>query len=235
MRKIDDMALPPIRLHPAEARARAMAERDRCAAVLMRATPPEPMGAAPVAPARGVMQLVPNYEVTRGGIRREAGAHWQSACALAAMNAQAVARAERRGIDPVLPFTQGQINVAAEYRALVEWREGSAMKCASLEAGRSGGGGAGLFIDSFMDKGRALAELQGRIGNGAALSPRYAMDRGNGRKLVSVRAVVDLVVISGADLTAVLRRYGWQANGVNRKALRSHLCAALDRMQGYRD
>lgn len=232
-RDITFAALPPIR--DGLGGARISAEARRVQALIDRATPPEAMAAAPVAPARGVMQLVANVEATRGGLRRVDGAHWQAACALAAMNAQAQARAERRGVDAVLPFGAGQIAVAAEYRALVEWREGSALKCASLEAGRAGGGGAGLFIDSFIDRGAALARLRVRIGDGLALSPRYAMDRGNGRKVLSVRALVDLVALSGADLTAVLRRYGWQADGKHRKLLRGVLCAALDRMQGYAD
>lgn len=205
----------------------------RLGEILAAATPPAAMGAAPVAPARGTMHLVPNYEVTRGGIRREVGAHWQEACALLVMNAQAAARCSRRGADVVLPFNAGHIGIAAHYRALVEWRASGGMKCASLEAGRSGSGGSGLFIDTYLDRGAEIAVMQDRIGRGIALSPRYAMDRGNGRKVLSVRSLVDAVVLSGSDLTAILRRYGWQANGVNRKALRSALCAALDRMQGY--
>lgn len=212
-----------------------LASEQRVADLLEAATPPAEMAAAPVAPARGAMHLVPNYEVTKGGIRREVGAHWQQACVLIAMNAKAAARAERQGVAAVLPFDAGHIGMAAHYRALVEWRSAGGMKCASLEAGRSGSGGSGLFIDTYLEIGAEVEELHRRIGDDVALSPRYAMDRGNGRKVLTARALVDAVVLSGSDLSSVLRQHGWQANGVNRKALRASLRGALDRMQGYRE
>lgn len=218
-----------------EARAR-LAEADGAVRARMeRALPPEPMASAPAAPARGPMQLQPNFEVTRGGIRREAGAHWRGVCQLVAMNAHAAARAEAREVAAVLPFNAGQIGIAETYRALVEWREGSALKCASLEAGRSGGGGSGLFIDAFIDRGAVLEALRARVGNGYAMRPQRHMDRGNARRAITDRALLDMVVVAGLDLSEVLRRFGWQADGRGRRALRDALCAVLDRMQGYRD
>jgi hypothetical protein len=44
-----------------------------------------------------------------------------------------------------------------------------------------------------------------------------------------------MVVVGGQDLSAVLVRFGWQADGKNRKALRLALVGALDRMQGYKE
>lgn len=217
------------------ARALVMAADRRVSEAVHRATPPEAMASAPVAPARGAMQLVPNWEVTRGGIRREAGAHWRVACALVSMNERARMRAEARSLDLVLPFTASQIAIADDYRTITEWRDGSGLKCASIEAVRGGSGGSGLFIDTFVERGRWLQRLHARIGTDAALSPRYAMDRGNARKVIGVRLLVDAVILEGLDLSAILKRQGWQANGVNRKALKSCLCSALDRMQGYRD
>ena len=205
----------------------------RVASMVAGAVPPSAMGAAPVAPARGAMQLVPNYEATAGGMRRLESSHWRAVCALGAMNAQAAARADRRGVDGVVPFSAGQVSIAAIYRALVEWREGSAMRCGGLEAGR-GGSGSGVFIDRFIEEGARLADFHQAIGEGFALRPRRSMDRGNARKPLSDRALVDAVVIDGRDLSAVLRRFGWEADGKNRKLLRVALCEALDRMQGYR-
>ncbi|NEX45196.1 hypothetical protein [Pseudotabrizicola algicola] len=229
--------MPPVLRSGGVAAARALvaAADRRVAEAVRRATPPEAMASAPVAPARGTMQLVPNWEVTRGGIKREAGAHWRVACALVSMNERARLRAEARGVDLVLPFSSSQIAIADDYRAITEWRDGSGLKCASIEAVRGGSGGSGLFIDTFVERGRWLRRLHARIGTDAALSPRYAMDRGNARKVIWVRGLVDAVILEGQDLSAILKRHGWQADGKNRNALKSCLCSALDRMQGYRD
>lgn len=219
-------------------RKRLAREAARVADLVAGATPPAEMAAAPVAPARGTMRLQASYVAAPGGTRRRDGAHWREACALEVMVAQALLRHEARGLDPdrfVPPFTPGQIAVAGDYRALVEWREGSAIKCASLEAGRAGGGAGGLFIDTFIDQGRWLAELHARIGAGAAMVPQRSMDRGNARRRIPDRALVDQVVLQSRDLSAVLRRYGWAEKGSNRRALREALSAALDRMMGYSD
>jgi hypothetical protein len=176
-------------------RQRVAMEAARVRQVVDRAAPPVEMRAAPVAPARGPQQLVPNFTVTGGGMRRVEGAHWQGLSPLAAAVAQARLRHEARNPDAVFvpPFDPGQVAVAEDYAALVEWRGGSALKCANLEAGRSGGGGSGLYIDSFVDQGRWLAELHRRIGDGVAMSPRRHMDRGNGRRAITVRVAVDLL------------------------------------------
>jgi hypothetical protein len=180
------------------------------------------------------MHLVPEYELTKGGIRRQVGSHWRSASVLVQMQGQAARRAAECNAAFVPPFTHAQIDVAEEYRALIEWRAGSGIKCASIEAGRGGGGGVD-FIDRFIDKGVALARIAAGIGCGVALSVRRCLDRGNGRRNITDRALVDAVVLGDLDLTAVLKRHGWVANGVGRKALRGSLCAALDRMQRSRD
>lgn len=229
-----DLARAVVR-RPSDEVARDMsAERSRVASTIARAAPPEHMQAAPVAPARGAMQLVANWQLLPGGTRRQEGSHWRSVCSLTAMNAHAAARAKSREVECVLPFGPGHVSIAAIYRALAEWREGSGIKLSSMEAGR-GGSGSGVFIDRFIDEGARLKSLHLAIGDGWAMRPQRAMDRGNARRPISVRAAVDLVVLGGQDLTAVLKRFGWEADGKNRKALRLAICAALDRMQGYRD
>jgi hypothetical protein len=211
-------------------------EAKQVRAMLDQATPPPGMRAAPVAPARGPQALIPSFTVTAGGMRRIEGVHWRALSPLAAAVAQARMRHEARKIESafVPPYSPAQVAMAELYAALVEWRDGSAMKCASLEAGREGGG-SGHFIDSFMDRGRQLAELQARIGDGVAMDIRRHMDRGNTRSRITVRAAVDMACLAGVDLTEVLRRFGWEPDGKNRKALRAAICGALDRMQGYRD
>ncbi|GHC12610.1 hypothetical protein GCM10007291_07350 [Gemmobacter nanjingensis] len=192
---------------------------------------------APMAAARDPMQLVENWIVERGGTRRRDGSHWRDMCQLEVMVAQAAQRHLDKGLDPaafVAPFTPGQIAVARDYRALVEWRNGSAMKCASLEAGRGSGQG-GLFIDTFIGQGDWLADLRHRVGDVVILDIRRQMDRGNARRKVTALAALDAVVIEGLDLSAVLARYRWAVKGQTRATLRAGLRAALDRMQGYRE
>lgn len=208
------------------------------AAMLDRAVPLAGMGAAPVAPARGTMRIEQSWDVMPGGTRRRAGTHGVDMCQLEVMVAQAAQRHARRAPDApfVPPFTSSQIAVARDYRALVEWRDGSALRCSNLEAGRStGSGGSGLFIDSFIQQSLWLVELRRRIGNGVAMDLRRHMDRDNARRSITVRAVVDMVLVAGQDLTQVLQRFGWAPKGESRKALRLQLVGALDRMQGYKD
>jgi len=209
--------------------------------MLGRSTPPEAMQAAPVAPARGTMRLQENYVVAPGGTRRADGAHWQEATVLRVMVEQMRQRHEARNLrtgsqEPFAsPFTPGQLQVAEDYRALVEWREGSAMKCGSLDGGRSGGGNGALFIDTYLDQGRFLAVIHARIGDGVALSKRRAIDQDNMRRTITARRLVDMICLEGKSISAVLSAYGWGEKEVNRRALRHQLTAALDRMQGYRD
>lgn len=226
-------ALRPI----VDTRDRLQAEADRVRSILADARPPVQMVQAPVAPARGAQQLVPTFTVTPGGMRRIEGAHWQGLSPLAAANAQARLRHEARNPDApfVPPFNPGQVAVAEDYAALVEWREGSGVKGVNLQGARSGGGGSGIYIDSFIDQGRWLAVLRSRIGDEVAMSVRRNMDRGNTRRPITVRSAVDLLCLSGVAVKAILTRHGWSPDLKNQRALRAAICGALDRMQGYRD
>lgn len=223
---------------PVSGAARLACEAKAVASMLDRAAPHPGMGAAPVAPARGTMRIEQSWDVMPGGTRKRAGTHGVDMCQLEVMVAQAARRHADRTPDApfVPPFTSSQIAVARDYRALVEWREGSALRCSSLEAGRStGAGGSGLFIDSFIQQGNWLAELHRRIGHGLAMDVRRHMDRDNARRPITVRALVDMVVVAGQDPTQVLQRFGWAPKGEARKTLRTQLVGALDRMQGYKD
>ena len=218
-------------------RARIEGEVKRLAEIRDRATPPAAMFAAPVAPARGPQQLVPSVTVVGGGMRRIDGAHWRAVSPLSAACAHALARHQARNPDApfVAPYSPGQIAMAEDYAALVEWREAGGIRCASLEAGRGGsGGGSGLFIDSYVDKGAWLAELQRRIGPDVALSVRRHMDRGNHRRSITVRAAVDMLVLGAVPVKTILVRFGWSYDMRVQKTLRQAICGALDRMQGYR-
>lgn len=229
---------------------RADAEAARVGAILSAATPPVEMRAAPVAPARGAMMLRPDFEVQPGGTRKRVGAHWVEPTRLDIDNARAVEverdrlagiEAERlaagkpgieggvdRAAKRAAPFTSGQVAVATEYRALVEWREGSPLKCGSLEPGH-GGGASGLFIDGYIAKGRRLSDLISAIGPDTALD--VMRKGGAARRAITVRAAVDMVVLQGASLAEVLRAHGWATKGEYRAIVRDAVSGALDRMQ----
>lgn len=219
-------------------RDRLKAEQQRCIQMLDRAVPPiEAVGIVPVAPARGAMVITPGYEPLPGGTRRRDGIRMRELSPLAQMVANAWLKHQTRDTDTIFvpPFDPAQVQVSEDYRALVERHEAGLVKCSSTEAGRGGGGASGLAIDRYIEDGRWLAVLRERIGQDVVMSVRRNMDRGNGRKPITARNLVDLVVLHGRDLSAVLSRHGWEGQTKHRRMLRDALCAALDRMQGYRD
>lgn len=229
---------------------RADAEAARVQAMLAAATPPAEMRAAPVAPARGIKYLLPDYEVQPGGTRKRVGAHWVEPSRLDMENGRAVDAARDRladveaarlaagqrgipgGVEQAAkraaPFTSGQVAVAAEYRALVEWREGSPLKCGSLQPGH-GGGTSGLFIDGYITKGRRLSGLIAAIGPDMALEVQR--QGGAARRAITVRVAVDMVVLQGASLAEVLRAHGWSKQRAETALVRQAVSDALDRMQ----
>lgn len=224
---------------------RVQAEASNVQAILAAAEPPEAMHAAPVAPARGAMQLVDNIEMSRGGIRHVDGAHWRGVDRLSIMCRHAYER--YRKAHPVItdktppfvaPFSAGQVCMGQHYAALIERHDAAGIKCVSIEGRQGGSGKGGGFIEAYLAEGDEIAEIRRRIGGGVAMQVRRARTGGGGgRPAVSItdRVLVDMVCLQGCDLSAVLVRFGWCADGKNRKALREALCAALDRMQGYRE
>lgn len=182
--------------------------------------------------------LQPNFVVMPGGTRKRDGAHWRQAGPLSVMVEQARLRHDSKGRDDdafAAPFSPSQIAVSEDYRALVERHEAGLCKGSSFEAGRSGSGAGGLAIDTYIQEARWLDELRRRIGDGVTMQVRRHLDRDNARRAIPVRVLVDMVLVQGQTLTDVLSAHGWQAKGETRKMLRLELCAALDRMQGYRD
>ncbi len=209
-------------------------EENRWRDLLAGAKPPSPMSAAPVAPARGAMQLEAEFQMDEAGWQRQIGQHWAVCEGLERMNAQAQLRHAARGIKaPFLPsFSWQQVEVARLYRTVTEWRQGSAIKCASLEGRGSGGDGLGLgYSEAFLGVGETLASLHLAIGPGFALQPRRHMDRDNARRAIPDLALVDAVVLHDMDLSAVLKRYGWSEKGEHRKGLREALRTSLNRMR----
>lgn len=219
-------------------RDRLEAERARCQAMMAKAAPPVEMQAASVAPARGAMFLQPNFVVLPGGTRKRDGSHWRAAGPLQVMVEQARLRHEAKGReeeDFSAPFTPSQVAVSEDYRALVERYEAGLCKTSRLEAGRAGSGTSGLAIDTYIQEARWLEELRRRIGVGVTMQVRRHLDRDNARRAIPVRVLVDMVLVQGQTLSDVLRVHGWAKTTVHLRMVRGELCAALDRMCGYKD
>lgn len=212
---------------------RVAGETARIEAIKAQWTPPDAMAAAPMGPAAGPKVLVPEYGVASGGTRRRVSAHWREADVFDVMEQAAIRQGDDAG-----PFTPGQVAVARQYRHLTENHQAAGLRCASLEAGRSGGGAGGCFIDAFLDEGKRLAWMERRIGNGVAMAVRRVRPSARGGSkagIISDRQLVDAVCLGQMGLNDVLRRYGWAVKGDHRRVLRVALSAALDRMRGYHD
>ena len=213
-------------------------ETARIGAIKAKATPPEVMGAAPVAPAAGPKALVPEYEVAVGGLRRLVSAHWRGADVFDQMEQDALRAYAKTGTDAGFapPFSPGQIEMARYYLVLTERHSAGGMRCASLEAGQGGGRG-GEFIDAYISEGKSLRTMQAAIGSGAAMAVRRVRPSARGQAkagIITDRALVDAVCLGQQTLNAVLASAGWSRNGRHREALRKALAGALDRMQGYK-
>lgn len=206
----------------------------------LRSAPPVACGPEMVdAPARGAMRvtmprrLVGNASLRDGYCGR---LRMEEADVFDAMMKDARDRAARRNNDAFTPpFTPGQIAMARHYRALVERHDTGGMKCSSLEAQRGDGSG-GAFMDAFMDEGREIARIRARIGNGQAMALRRIRPSSRGSRMaISDRTLVDMVCLEGLTLTEVLAHHGWAKSAKVLNCIREALCAALNRMQGYRD
>ena len=146
------------------------------------------------------------------------------------------AQAGRRGGVSVL--TPTEIGMGRQYRTLVEDRAAGAVRCSSMEAARSGGGGTREgFTDHRLKLSRRIDLMQARIGGGVAMAVRRVRpsDRGEAggrRGNIGDRALVDGVCLQDMDISAVLRAHGWAVKGDTVKAATVALAQALDRMIG---
>ncbi|MGJ8561696.1 MAG: hypothetical protein ACSHX3_15810 [Litorimonas sp.] len=215
----------------AQKSGRELTDGERVALVKDAGKFPEDCGPAPKdAPARGALRVEVmmasypkgegEFEAKRSGWRGRRTAH------IADVFDVMAARGKQR-------FTPSQLSTARAYRFMVERHAAGGMRCASLEAAPSGGGGAGggEWIDAFVDEGDAIRAMERRIGQGVALDPERA---GMGRSVITDRALVKAVCLEELSLSEVLRRHGWKLEGRALSAavliLSKGLGAALDRM-----
>jgi hypothetical protein len=179
------------------------------------------------------MGLEPEYMIDAQGFRRVVGRHFREACVLDLICLRALDRhkAKPGAGDFVPPFSWHQIAMAVDYRELNRWREGSPYRCSSFEAGRSGGGGSGLFIESYIEQGRALELLHHRIGTGVAIEAGQE-GRLAGRRDILDRELIDRVVLQDLQIPAVLRGFGWSDGGRVKARAQEAIRRILDRMRG---
>lgn len=223
-------------------------ERDRMAAILAAATPPDICGPEiPVAPARGPFKLIVPRALTSSEDRARtlhAGHEGRSAIrhadAFDVMEEQAL-RAQKRHADGevfgfVPPFASDEVAMGRDYAALYARIEASGYGSNTL-AGLSGGsvaGGAGRDIrDAQIADLDLMRRLRRRVGGGDALSVRRIRPRQRGeRRAVPLLGLVDAVCLAELTLAQVLRGNGWPANGHHIGQAREALSGALRHMMG---
>ncbi|MFV0303571.1 MAG: hypothetical protein ACK5IP_22340 [Paracoccus sp. (in: a-proteobacteria)] len=138
----------------------------------------------------------------------------------------------RRRKEP-MPLTPAQVSIARHYRALVERHDAGGTKLSQIDGGRRGDGAGRDFMDAYIAQGREIEALRRRCGPGLAARCLRPSRRGS-RSSILDRTLIDMVCLKDQPIDQVLRAHGWSVKGDTRKALRKALCAALDRMIGYR-
>lgn len=152
-------------------------------------------------------------------------------------------QATRRGGDA--PFTAAQVGAARDYRDLHEAVQSAGVKCSSTFDDKVRGQGRVDFMDAYIRDSERLGLFVRAIGDGVAKDTKRKVPviegavkvgdvqlRQIGRRLITVRRLVDDVCIGERALSDVLVAHCWRSTGKNRMALRAALCAALGRMQG---
>ena len=220
-------------------KSRLEAEQLRIATMKADATPPAECGwLIPSAPGRGgFVKFMPTALQDNGKgemVNAPAGYAGRHAIRAADVFDQMIAAAERAKRS--WPLTPGQIAIGRRYRDLVEWRAAGGIKCSSID-GRVAGSGERDFMDAYLSAGRELDGMRRRIGVGIAMQVRRVRpsNRGGADAMpIHDRVLIEMVCIQQKHLSDVLKAHYWSTKGQHRIALRDALCAALDRMIGYR-
>lgn len=218
-------------------------ERARIDAVRAQGAVPASVGPEiPDAPARGPFKVFDTFaaypkgddqtEIKQAGFQGRKT--MQRADVFDVMRAQAAKRGGTMGLAPE------QVGMARTYSALVERHSAGAMRCSSIEAMPSGGGGGSDgFTDARLASVRKIDMLRARVGDRVAIEVRRvrpskrAVD-GAPRSPVTDMALVEGLAVHGKSISTVLREHGWSGNNAQVKAATSALAAALDRMIGPR-
>lgn len=227
------------------ARDRASAEAGRMAAIRAAGDIPAECGPdiAP-SPARGGFVLAPQVAMVPNGVDEYGLDRWAPAAAgyghrsaircADAFDAMMAAALRRK---KPMALTPGQVAIGRRYHDLVEFLSAGGVALSSMEGRTGGGGDSGNWMDHRLQVSDEVTRLQHRIGTGVALAVRRVRpsDRGTGQRgPITDRRLVDMVCLEGRSLDEVLKVHGWAKDAKVRKAVTEALCAALDRMIGYR-
>lgn len=217
------------------------AERQRITSILSAASAPAECGGRIIpAPARGPFRVEPQTQLLPQGedawVQADAGfAGWRPIRAVDAFD-RILLSAMRAGL--AAPLSPGQVAMGRRYRALVERHDAGGVRCTDLVGAVTGEAGSGAdFMDAYLAAGRELSSIRARIGSGAAMAVRRvrpSVRGGAGRRNIPDRVLVDAVCLADHMPGDVLRAHGWAVKGDTRRAVTEALCAALDRMIGYR-
>lgn len=150
--------------------------------------------------------------------------------------------ATRRG--GTAPFTIGQVEAGRAYRDLHQRVAAAGVKGSAAFSTETRGKGKVDFMDAYIADLDVLQAFHRAIGRGIAKEVRRGspVPEGKvrigdeelariGRKLITVRELVDAVCLAEKPLGAVLKAHGWRVSGKNQKPLLAALRAAMERMR----
>ena len=227
--------LTPVAKFMAARQLRLKAEADRIEAVKAQGYVPEICGdAIPEGPARGAIRVFQPMSLFPDGkddwVARPSGYRGRSAMQRADVFDVMTAKAVSNG--KPAPFTREQVAAGRYYRDLVECHACAGVRCSSVEAIRSGGGGgSGSFIDAVLRDREEIERIRRRIGAGTAMVVRKIRPSKRGSRVnITDRQLVDMVCLEGKPISAVLRAHGWSVRGQTSGALRQALAEVLGRM-----
>ena len=227
--------LTPVAKFMAARQLRLKAEADRIQAVKERGYVPEVCGdAIPEAPARGAIRVFQPMSLFPDGkddwVARPSGYRGRSAMQRADVFDVMTAKTVSNG--KPAPFTREQVAAGRYYRDLVERHACAGVRCSSVEALRSsGGGGSGSFIDAVLRDREEIERIRRRIGTGTAMAVRKIRPSKRGSRVnITDRRLVDMVCLEDKPISAVLRAHGWITSGHFAKTLCSALKDVLSRM-----
>ncbi|MBL4808210.1 MAG: hypothetical protein JKY31_13135 [Rhodobacteraceae bacterium] len=115
---------------------------------------------------------------------------------------------------------KNQRAIGVIYGAMVEELNSGGVRCVSIEAMPSGGGGAGPegAVDRRFAMRAKIVLAQKGLHIMQDMTPQRATrGRVDKRQSISARAMMDAICLEGQDMASVLRAYGWTLSGNSKK------------------
>lgn len=231
LRKVAAEGIESLSHLPADVAARLYAEAVRCTDVVDDATLPDDVGPVPPAPARGAMVVktsrVMEPDGDRGYIAKDGGYRGRRVAQRMDVFDRMVMQAERHKL-PV-PLGVLQIEVARNYRSLIERYSALGVRCSSIEGQSGGGGDATAWLDHALQDRKQVQRIRGILSDpdhAMVMQPKRKGKRGAIRSI----DLVDRMCLQDQSLSEVLRAFGWSATQKHRVVLLDALRFQLDRM-----